>query len=418
MINKTIGDLSGIFTPEPPSFYQTSPQKGAAQEPASFYTETHETGEHQSFYSERTRDGASDDLATPAHNSTNPFRNTEYMPQSAERSKTQQSYTQRPNQNSTLLSGTSTQMNRPHKIKKIAPTFSGKEEDNFFQFDHELRTYLEGSDLTPLQEAAHLPMWLTGLAKEYWYSLPVSTQRDMPEALKALKKEFMGEGYRERKAQELEQARMDPKRETPSQFCNRIKRILMITEPRKDMHEVLAKNAFLAGLPSAIRIMVGDRHERIEPLEIQKNTADRLVSMRKNAPIEGFSVPAFNELEGNKAKQEDQVDSNPKQPPPYDPQRAHGNQNQYRGPPPPRGGYQNRRPYNQMGNYGKNFNQRGTYRPRGIPPRNQQGQKDGCWTCGDPEHIQRFCPEEQAQRKKTDPDGQVPVQKLGQNRNF
>ena len=209
--NQTFGDLSGIF----PQSYTQGNESGPNENEVWGLTPINHDSIQEANNNQTHQGGETGNSITTA--STNPF----YQP---------------PQQNP----GRSW-----HKIKKIAPSYGGKEEENFIQFEHELKTYLEGSDLTTLQQAAHLPMWLTGAAKEYWYSLPSDTQKVMTQALKALKKEFMGEGYMEKKAQELEQARMDIKRETPSQFCNRIRRILTMVEPRKDMHETLAKDKFL-----------------------------------------------------------------------------------------------------------------------------------------------------------------------------
>ena len=122
-------------------------------------------------------------------------------------------------------------------------------------------------------------------------------------ALDALEEEYMGEGYKERKAQELDQARMDPKTESPNTFFNRIMQSLLVVEPDKpELHESMARTIFLNGLPHQIRMMVKDKHEWVAPLEDNRKTAERLYINRMNAPIEGFAMPAFSEMSAAEGK--------------------------------------------------------------------------------------------------------------------
>ena len=149
------------------------------------------------------------------------------------------------------------------QLKLKAPSFEGKDGENFRDFRNELTLYLRGSNLvTPLEQGEHLPTWLKGAPKAIYYSLPKFKKDDIRLALDALEEEYMGEGYKERKAQELDQARMDPKTESPNTFFNRIMQSLLVVEPDKpELHESMARTIFLNGLPHQIKMMVKDKHE-------------------------------------------------------------------------------------------------------------------------------------------------------------
>ena len=121
----------------------------------------------------------------------------------------------------------------------------------------------------------------------------------MEGALKFLENEFMGEGFQERKSYELERARLDgSKDETPRAFGQRVERLINLCEPNAspEVKSALAIKHFKDGLPGDLRMMVMDRHPKgTAPIDVLKETANRLWMKRRNSRAEGHTIPAFNE---------------------------------------------------------------------------------------------------------------------------
>ena len=208
-------------------------------------------------------------------------------------------------------------INRPqiNRLKRDAPIFSAKEDENFMQFKNEVKLYLEKSGLSALDQAKHLSRCLKDTAKDMWYSLPEEKQNVLETALAFLENEFMGEGYQERKSYELEGTRLNvAKNETPRTFGQRIERLINLCESdaTPEVKSALAIKYFKDGLPADLRLMVKDQHPKGSAgIDVLKETANRLWMNRMNSKAEGFSIPAFNETSGGDNKPDDKAVEKP-----------------------------------------------------------------------------------------------------------